>query len=92
MHWEEKLKILNSIEILDHYGEGARLYCALAKNTTNNREKLLKLGASPQLIEKYLRRDGEYIDLTVPSLLFAESVWYDPELGWLDYFPEEETE
>ncbi|MNV76306.1 hypothetical protein D3C71_1696470 [compost metagenome] len=61
MENNEKIEILNSIEVI--HSEGGEELCVIVENNEENREKLLKIGYTEKNIEHSIFEDG--IDLTM---------------------------
>ncbi|MNW45158.1 hypothetical protein D3C74_224130 [compost metagenome] len=80
---ENKIEILNSMEIVEYDADGATLYYALVKDIAENRQKLLDIGAPWDEIVDSTSDDNEHIDICGLAFKYGGAKWFDGERGWL---------
>lgn len=74
MNDNEKLKLLNSMEILEHSASCGEIEYVLVEDNKENRDILYKIGLSDADIENECYPDGDYLDIS--SIAFKYANWY----------------
>lgn len=72
---QEKLNVLNSIEVADYSASDGELESVYVINSEENREKLRTLGASDQIITSL--SDEDDIEIVSLAFEFTIAVWFD---------------
>ncbi|MBV6717269.1 hypothetical protein [Paenibacillus chitinolyticus] len=88
----DKLKILNSIPVVETSASGGELEYVLIENNDSNFEKMKQLGIIGIEINDHLSDDGETIDISSLAFTYTKAKWFEPDVDphgvWLDYVPD----
>lgn len=77
---QEKLNLINSIEIEEVSASSGELEYVLAKNNETNRDTLHQLGMTDEDIEKEFYPEEDYIDISYVAFVRANADLFDGKL------------
>ncbi|WP_217597154.1 hypothetical protein [Cohnella sp. GbtcB17] len=86
---DNTLTLINSLKVVESEGSGGELYYVYAERTPEAIAILKQLGATDERIAEMTSDDGELIDISLFAFEHTPAKWFDGDLGFIDYIPDD---
>lgn len=80
---EEKLELINSMEIIDTDSDGESLYYVLVKNSKENIDKLKTIGATDSDLQNAIDLGDQSIDISSIVFTYTDASWFSHDASFI---------
>lgn len=80
---EQKLELINSMEIIDTDSDGESLYYVLVKNSKENIDKLKTIGATDSDLQNAIDLEDQSIDISSIVFTYTDANWFSHGNGFI---------